>query len=491
MTACASNLTADSIGARLDRLRWSNTHLGLLLAIGAGWMFDSLEVNLVGNVINPLSEHFHATTTQSSEIYWVWLIGILLGALAGGQLADRYGRRRLFVTTLLWYCVFTLLTAASPTLQVLYAFRFLTGLGVGAEYAIINAAIAEFMPVKVRGTAAAAVMNFWPVGAIISGFVAYIDLNTLALPSSVSWRYGFAIGGIIALTVLFFRRRLPESPRWLAAQGRMSEALAIVERLERASGTPAPAEPGGAGHADQPGLPGYRAAIGELICRYPARLALGCMLDLSEAFGYYGILALLSVVVLTRVHYTDAEIPFFFILGNVGALIGGIAMTIGFDRLGRRWTVGGYYTLAGASVGLLSAATSSGSKTWVLLAFMICSAFATAAWTAAYPTFTELFPTRLRAAGVGTSVAVGRIGAAYGTLYLPSLAVRVGPAASYMIIVAFWALGVIAMLVWTLRGGVEGAGKPLTEVSYLTDRVATVVGGSPDESPGAGGPVRQ
>src|SRR5258708_31844778 len=105
VTASASNLTADSIGARLDRLRWSNSHLGLLLAIGAGWMFDSLEVNLVGNGINPLSEHFHATTSQSSQIHWVWLIGIPVAALVAGQLADRYGRPRPVVAALLWHFV--------------------------------------------------------------------------------------------------------------------------------------------------------------------------------------------------------------------------------------------------------------------------------------------------------------------------------------------------------------------------------------------------
>lgn len=464
MSVSAGPLSPASIGARLDRLRWSNAHAGLLLAIGAGWLFDSLEVNLVGNVIGPLSQHFHATTSQSSQIYWVWLIGILFGALIGGQLADRFGRRRLFVGTLLWYCVFTLLTAVSPTLHVLYVFRLLTGLGVGAEYAIINAAIAEFMPARIRGKAAAAVMNFWPLGAIFSGLIAYIVLNVLTLPDTVSWRYGFAIGGIVALVVLLFRRRLPESPRWLASRGRLAEAEAIVARLEQAAGS---RPPSGEQYPDEPASPGYRAAALELLRRYPARLALGCALDLSEAFGYYGIFALLSVVVLTKVHYTDGQIPFFFILGNVGALAGGIAMAAGFDRLGRRWTVGAYYALAGASVGLLALATSAGSKLFVLLAFMVSNAFATGAWTAAYPTFTELFPTHLRAAGVGTSVAVGRLGAAYGTLYLPSLAVRVGPTVSYLIIVAFWGLGVIAITMWSLRGGIDGARKPLAAVSYL------------------------
>lgn len=457
------SVPADAIGARLDRLRWSRAHLGIALALGAGWMFDSLEINLVGGVINPLGEHFHATTSQSSQIYWVWLIGIMAGALVGGRLADKFGRRRLFVATLLWYCLFTLLTAASPTLQVLYVLRFLTALGVGAEYPIINAAIMEFMPARVRGRASAGVMNFWPLGAIISGLVAWVILNVFALPNTVNWRYGFAIGGIIALVVLYFRRRLPESPRWLVSQGRIQEAEAIVNRLEQAAGID-PAAPSSAVLAGE-AAPNLRQALTELFRRYPGRLALGCALDLSEAFGYYGIFAVLSIVVLPKVHYTNGEIPFFFILGNVGALAGGLLMTRWFDRLGRRWTVGIFYTAAAAGVGLLAVATNTGSKAWVLVAFMISNGFGTAAWTAAYPTFTELFPTHLRGAGTGFSVAVGRIGAAYGTLYLPSLAVSLGPTASYLLIVGFWLIGVAAISIWTLRGGIEGSGKPLDAVS--------------------------
>lgn len=459
----STGIPADAVGARLDRLRWSHAHLGLLLALGAGWMFDSLEINLVGSVINPLSEHFHATTSQASQIFWVWLIGILFGAMIGGRLADQFGRRRLFIATLLWYCLFTLLTAASPTLQVLYAFRFLTALGVGAEYAVINAAIMEFMPARVRGRACAGVMNFWPVGAILSGLIAYVILNTFALPNTVNWRYGFALGGILALLVLYFRRRLPESPRWLMSQGRVEEAEAIVSRLEQAAGID-PAAPRSLVTARE-AAPNLRQALAELFRRYPGRLALGCALDLSEAFGYYGIFAVLSIVVLKRVHYSNAEIPFFFVLGNVGALAGGIMMTVWFDKLGRRWTVGIYYALAAGGVGLLALATSTGSKTWVLLAFILSNAFGTGAWTAAYPTFTELFPTHLRGAGVGLSVGIGRIGAAYGTLYLPSLAVSLGPTASYLLIVGFWLIGLAAITIWTIRGGIEGSGKPLDAVS--------------------------
>lgn len=466
----ATGMNARSIGTRLDTLRWSHMHAGLLIALGAGWMFDSLEVNLVGSVINPLSEHFHASTGQASRVFWVWLLGILFGAMAGGRLADHFGRRRLFVVTLLWYAAFTVLTAASPTLQFLYVVRFLTALGVGAEYSIINAAIMEFMPSRVRGKACAVVMNFWPAGAIVSGLIAYALLNVLALPNTTSWRYGFAIGGVLALIVLFFRRRLPESPRWLVSQGRVSEAEEIVARLERAAGIDdtAPVTSTVAQQSAQT----LRQALSELFRRYPGRLALGCALDLSEAFGYYGIFAVLSIVVLKRIHYSDAEIPFFFILGNLGAVAGGIVMAVGFDRLGRRLTVGTYYALAGASVGLLALATSTGSKVWVLLAFMLSNAFATGAWVAAYPTFTELFPTHLRAAGVGLSVGVGRLGAAYGSLYLPSLATRLGATPSYLLIVGFWGLGLVAIVIWSARGGIEGARKPLDAVSIVAGDAA-------------------
>ena len=265
--------------------------------------------------------------------------------------------------------------------------------------------------------------------------------------------------------VLFFRRKLPESPRWLISQGRVDEARAIITRLEEAAGVD-PSAPRSSAEVPQHSLT-LRQARGELFRRYPGRLAFGCVLDLSEAFGYYGIFAVLAIVVLKKVHYTDAEIPFFFILGNVGSLVGGAIMTAGFDRMGRRITTGMYYTLAAVGVGLLAIATDSGSKVWVLLAYMVSNAFANGAWTSAYPTFTELFPTHLRAVGVGVSVGVGRIGAAYGTLYLPSLAASLGATPSYLLIVGFWLLGVVAIIVYSARRGTEAAGQPLDAVSAL------------------------
>jgi MFS family permease len=456
------------VGARLDRLAWSRRHTVILVALGAGWLFDSFEVQMFSSAIGPLGDHFGASVAQRDAVLAVWLFGILLGALVGGRLTDRFGRRRLFVATLLWYAGFTVLTGLAPSLGAVYALRFLAALGVGAEYAIVNAAIAEFIPARVRGKANAAVMNFWPAGAVLAALLAYLLLDLVALRSATSWRYLFVLGGGLALVVLYFRRRIPESPRWLASRGRVAEAETTVTALESTAGQRQPAA--GEAHAAKP--PPAGLALRQLLRDYPGRLALGAMLDLAEAFGYYGLFALLSVVVLPQVHISQAQIPFFYILGNLGGLAGGLAMSVVFDRVGHRATVGATYLAAAAGVGLLAAATASGSAVWVTVAFALTSAAGTAAWTSAYPTFTELFPTHLRGAGVGVSVGVGRIGAIVGTLALPSIAVAIGPAVSYLLVVGFWLAGATAMAIYALRGGPEPARRPLEAVSHDARRPA-------------------
>lgn len=459
---------APDIGTRLDQLPWTGKHTTILLALGAGWLFDSFEVQLFSSAIGPLGDHFGASVFARSAVLAVWLSGILIGALAGGRLTDRFGRRRMFVATLLWYAGFTVLTGLAPSLEAVYGLRFLAALGVGAEYAVINAAIAEFMPARVRGRANALVMNFWPAGAVAAALLAYLLLDTLALDSGTSWRYMFSLGGALALIVLVFRRRIPESPRWLASRGRHREADAVVSALEAAAGRPGGEHPP---PPDGPATPGLSAALRELLRNYPGRLALGAVLDLAEAFGYYGLFALLSVVVLEQVRIPQSQIPFFYIIGNLGALAGGLLMCAVFDRVGHRLTVGVTYGGAAVGVGLLAAATATGSATWVTGAFVVANAFATAAWTSAYPTFTELFPTHLRGAGVGISVAVGRIGAIVGTLALPSLAVRAGAGASYLIVAMFWLVGVATIGIYAATGGPEASQRGL---EALTPRPAGV-----------------
>jgi MFS family permease len=463
-------LQAAALGRRLDRMPWTPRHTRITLALGAGWLFDSLEVNLVGGVINPMERYFHIGPLVAQFVFFSWLVGILLGAVAGGHLADRFGRRRMFVLTLLWYACLTVLTGLAPVIWAVIVLRFLTGIGVGAEYPIINAAIIEMIPAKHRGKIGAAVMNFWPLGGAASGLLSYFLLSTLGLDDRISWRLGFAAGGVIALVVLLMRRGLPESPRWLMSQGRGADAEAIVAELEQHADVIESARVAEPAAAQAPAVQetGERKSrVRELFTRYRGRLILGGLLDLSEAFGYYGISALVTLVVFPGAHVPDSEIPFYLVLGNVGALAGGLTMTAWFDRLGRRRTVITTYLLAAAGIGVLALATASGQASSVLIAYIAANAFGTAAWTSAYPTFTELFPTPLRAVGVGASVGVGRVGAAFSVLIVTSAATGVSVTFGYLLVVLFWLVGAVAMLVFLLRGGVEAARRPLDVVSGL------------------------
>ncbi len=457
---------------RLDALRWTKLHTGVTLALGVGWLLDSFEVNLTGSVLGILQKQFAVTAQQAAWITSVWLLGIMAGAVVFGYLADRFGRKKLFIMTLTLYAICTVLSSLSPDYWSFMVFRFLTAMGVGAEYSAISSAIGEFLPVKSRGRAAALVMNFWPVGAMIAALANWECLNLLAHYPNVAWRVAFALGAIGAVGVAWFRKAIPESPRWLLSHGKVREAAAVVQQFELAAdpaqGNSLPVETMPADRsADRSG---FVSQIKELVRCYPGRLALGSILDLSEAFGYYGLFTFMALKVLPAVHIADAMVPAFYFMGNVAALAGGLCMVLLFDRLGRKFTVTSFYGLAALFTVLLIPAAETKSPWMVLGAFMLANFAATGAWTSAYPTFSEIFPTRLRATGIGVSVAVGRIGAMASGPLLVWLSDHTGTNTAFLLVSALWLLGCAAMIPWCLRG-VDGAGislEKIVEVAPLT-----------------------
>jgi MFS family permease len=456
-----------SLMRRLDGLKWSRYHTLMTGALGIGWMFDAFEVNLTGGLLGTIKTQFHLTTWQASLITPLWLAGIMAGAVLFGYLADRYGRKKLFILTLSIYSCFTIFSALSPGFAWFMIFRFLTAVGVGAEYSAINGAIGELLPVKQRGRAAAIVMNFWPLGAIVAALVSLLFLNLIP-EQSIAWRVGFAFGAVGGLFVAYFRRVLPESPRWLLSRGRVDAAAKVVERIEHSAGQTIENQPAVSlidhAPADTTAARSFVSNLRELLTRYPGRLILGCTLDLSEAFGYYGLFTFLALVVLPQVHIADRDMPWFYLFGNVGALIGGLLMASMLDRLGRKTTVPLFYSLAALTSVLMAPAAATHSPWIVLLAFMAANFCATGAWTSAYPTFSEIFPTHLRSTGIGVSVAVGRIGAiASGPLLVAVSKTSWGDAGVFGLMALLWLVGALAMIPWGIWG-VEGSGTSLEQI---------------------------
>ncbi|MEO8808755.1 MAG: MFS transporter [Rhodanobacter sp.] len=447
-----------SIGLRLDGLRWNRFHTVALMVLGVGWGFDAFEVTLISNVLGVLREQWQLSATQMSWIFGVWFLGLMLGAFVFGWVADRFGRRRVFLASLLIYGVFTALTAAAPSYHWLLALRLLTAIGVGAEYAAINGAISELMPAAVRGRAGALVMNFWSIGAMLAALLSLVLLA--ALPPQYAWRAVFGFGAVIALMTLVFRRHLPESPRWLESQGDSAAAADIVDRIAhgqiRFSETP---------HDSGTTLsrPKAWAGLRTLWRLYPGRLALGCTLDFAEAAGYYGLFAFLPLVVLPALHLKTNALPWFYLVGNFGALAGGLVVAWLLERWGRKPTVTTCYGMTALAM-LALAAVSAWGTGWIFAGFVLANLLATASWVGAYPTFTELFPTSLRTTGVGTSVAVGRLGALASPFLVATVGARYGVAAAVLLLTGFWLLGFVTMLIWSWRG-VESRGRGLDSLA--------------------------
>jgi MFS family permease len=445
---------------RLDTAGWNRVHTAITAALGIGWLLDAFEITIINNVISALRDLWRLTNLEASWILSIWFVGIMVGAYLFGYLADRFGRRRLFLLTLLLYGLFTLATAFAWGYGSFMVLRLLTAVGVGAEYAAINAAISEFIPARHRGKTNATVMNFWSLGAILAALVTLYLLNNL--PSDLGWRAAFGFGAVIALCTGLVRRYIPESPRWLLARGKVEAAEAVIENVEE-------------GHFENPhgrsfGFVRSTASSEkptsfwrqshELITRYPGRTALGSLLDFSEAAGYYGLFAFLALFILPAVAVPSQFVPWFYLIGNIGALAGGILAAISLDKIGRKITVPAFYAFAAFGVLLLAGATSTRDWHWVLVAFTLANLFATGSWISAYPTFSEIFPTHLRSTGIGLSVAVGRIGAFFAPLALTIVANAAGMFAALVLLAAFWLIGVIVMIPWYFRG-VEGRGLPL------------------------------
>ena len=441
---------------RLDAATWSSVHTRIALALGIGWMPDAFEVQIIGSVIPGIQQEFGLTSQQAVFINVIWFGGIGVGALAFGRLADIIGRRRLFVGTLILYSIAAVCTATAPSYEVFIVFRFITALGVGGEYSAITSAISEFTPKRNRGLSNGLVMSFWAVGGILASLVSIIIISTFGL----TWRYTLLFGVVSAAYGLYARRLIPESPRWLASRGRLEEADRVVEQITGVHSS--------TGYDLGVAASASTAPFRQLWANYRGRLFFGMSLDFSEAAGYYGLFTAMSIFVFSSstgaVPISNQALPWVYLIANVGALAGGILVAFALDRVGRRPTVTVSYTAAAASMVLCALAATTGSAGIVVVAFTIAAFFATCAWVSAYPTFSELFPTHLRATGIGASVGVGRVGASIGQVLLAELALSFSIGAMFVLLAAFWLIGAVAGGIWW-RKGVEARDVSLEELT--------------------------
>src|SRR6478672_10571799 len=228
-------ITTD-IPARLDRLPWARFHWLVVVGLGTVWILDGLEVTIVGSMSEALKPADTGLGLSNFDIGLagaMYVAGGCVGALVFGQLTDLFGRKKLFLITLGVYAVATVLTAFAPNPAWYFACRFLTGAGIGGEYAAINSAIDELIPAHYRGRVDIVINGSFWVGAVGGALLTIPLLDPTLVNPAIGWRLAFGLGAVLAVAVLLVRRNVPESPRWLFIHGREDEAEEIVRDIER------------------------------------------------------------------------------------------------------------------------------------------------------------------------------------------------------------------------------------------------------------------
>src|SRR3979411_1818151 len=234
MNAANGGWIESCVPARLDRLPWSRWHWLIVVALGATWILDGLEVTLAGSLGGILTrrETLGLSDAQVGASATFYLAGAVLGALLFGYGTDRLGRKRLFFITVAVYLTATGLTAFSWSFASYAFFRALTGAGIGGEYAAINSAIDELIPARVRGRVDLMINGSYWVGAALGSVAALLFLNTDLFAKDLGWRLAFGCGAVLGLAIMVVRRHVPESPRWLFIHGREEEAEQIIDEIE-------------------------------------------------------------------------------------------------------------------------------------------------------------------------------------------------------------------------------------------------------------------
>jgi MFS family permease len=400
-----------NVPARLDRLPWARWHWIVVIGLGTVWILDGLEVTIVGSMSDALKPHDTGLGMSNFDIGFAgaaYVAGACLGALFFGQLTDRFGRKKLFLLTLGVYICATVLTAFSMSPLWYFIARFLTGTGIGGEYAAINSAIDELIPAKYRGRVDIAINGSFWVGAAAGSLLTIPLLNPNVIDASWGWRLAFALGAVLAVGILLVRRNVPESPRWLFIHGQEDQAETIVSDIERTV-----AEENGRELNDvsESITVRQRKTIGiGLIARtvftvYPKRSVLCFSLFVGQAFLYNAFFFTYGDTLTTffGVNQTGWYLAVFAASNFVGALV----LSPLFDRLGRIRMITGTYVLSGVLLAIAGLLLGNLSATSLTAIGAITFFFASAGASAAYLTASEIFPMETRALCIAFFYAIG------------------------------------------------------------------------------------
>ena len=476
------------IPARLDRLPWSKFHWRVLIGLGTVWILDGLEVTMVGSVASRLTEKGSGITISTGQIGTAaafYVAGACLGALFFGQLTDRFGRKKLFTITLGVYIVATVATAFAPTALYFFIARFITGAGIGGEYAAINSAIDELIPARARGRVDLMINGSYWLGSAAGSAAALVLLSSL-FATNVGWRLAFGIGAVLGVGILIVRRSVPESPRWLFIHGRDDEAERIVDSIEREVREESDeklSEPEDSMRVEQRKTISFREIAHVAFTKYPKRALLGLALFVGQAFMYNAVTFDLGTIFTEFFKVSSGTVPVFIIIFALSNFMGPLLLGRLFDTVGRKPMIAGTYLISAALITVTAILFSSGSLSkWGFEGMIVLTfVFASAGASAAYLTVSEIFPMETRALAIAFFFAVGTaLGGITGPLLFGKFIAsgdETQVAIGFFIGAALMALGGITEIFF----GVKAEGQKLEDIAEPLTAAAAGDGDEPVE----------
>lgn len=403
-----------AVAARLERLPLSSFHRRLLLIGGLGYMFDGLDSSSLAFLLPVVSKLWHLTSAETGLVASSTYIGYFFGAFLSGVLADVIGRRRIMMSALAIYCIASLASATAPDWHTFFSLRVVAGFGSGAETVVIAPFLAEFVPRRYRGMFCGALVGFMSFGYLTSSILGFAVVRNFA----DGWRYLAVITSLPVVMLLWWRRTLPESPRWLESQGRAAEADSIVSKIEAwfaAKGitlapvgamSPANAAAAATPVAARAGGSAWRNVLTLWSPRLARTTAVSWLMWFSVAFAYYSFFSWIpSLLVKEGLTITKS---FGYSIAIYGAQIPGYFSAAWLnEKIGRKAVVASYMTLGG-----IAAITLAFSHTGIqiMAAGIALSFFMNGAFAGVYAYTPEVFPTAVRTTGTGSSSSFGRIG---------------------------------------------------------------------------------
>ena len=411
MSTSRTTTPAAMITARLDRLPATRHMWILVLLLSLGSCFEIYDLFFTAYVAPALFKaHIFTATTVSffgmtglASFIAALFLGLFVGTIVFSYVADRYGRRRIFIFSLLWYSAATAILAFQSTANAINFWRFIGGIGIGVELVTIDAYLSELMPRTIRGKAFAFQQGIGQIAVPLVAFLAWI-LVPIAPLGLDGWRWVVLIGSVGAVFVWFLRLGLPESPRWLAQQGRLDEAEAVMAaieaKVEAEYGQPLP--PVGAPEMELPRAGSYLEAFSP---EYRKRTIMLSVFQFFQTIGFYGFANWVPTLLIAKGIHVTQTLEYTFIIALAFPIWPLVSMLYA-DKMERKWQICAS-ALCIAVFGMIFAAQTSGGAIIVVGLLQTMSIMWLSFSLHTYQA--ELYPTRMRARAVGFTYSFSRI----------------------------------------------------------------------------------